>query len=183
MAVLAGTPQDAGIHGRAAAHQLACVEEIRLVKGGIGVALLAEERTRHLQQFVMVRAVRVVAVHAVVPHRCMFPKEWAAFFGVTLVTGFVDRIILEQGIGCGPVRVVAIHTSHFALEERHVGTLGKLGALLLVAREASLVDARLLKQAGGGEFRHWVVAIAAAKIVGGMGRTRPEHALAPSVAG
>ena len=78
------------------------------------VALLAEERTRRLQQLVVVRAMRMMAIHAVLAYGGVLPDERAAFFGVTLITGVIDRIGFQQRLGGRTVRIVAIDAGNFS---------------------------------------------------------------------
>src|SRR5690349_23112590 len=72
------------------------------------VALLAEERRARLQQVVVVRAVRVVAQHAVLLHRLVRAHERPALLHVAGIAGLVDRVLDERFLAGGAVRVVAI---------------------------------------------------------------------------
>src|SRR6185436_19613385 len=56
----------------------------------VGVALLAQVRDLGLLQLEVVRAVRGVAVQAVLPHRRMLPQERAALLGMAGVALLVD---------------------------------------------------------------------------------------------
>src|SRR5262249_40077695 len=79
------------------------------------VALLAEVWARREEHGLVVRAVRLVAIEAVLAHRRVFPQERAALFGVARVAGVVHSVAAEQR-ACGrAVRAVAIGTAHLAL--------------------------------------------------------------------
>ncbi len=71
------------------------------------VALLAESRRARLQQLWIAGPMRLMAIHAVLHDRRMFPQERPASFGVALVAVVVGGG-LNQLFGVGrPVRVVA----------------------------------------------------------------------------
>src|SRR6185312_183552 len=102
------------------------------------VALVAEERRTRLQHVLGGRAVRVVAVRAVLAHRLVVVHERAALLHVARVAGVVDGVALhERGPGRA-VRVVAVGARHLPFGDRMVRGLVDLGALLLVAVEAHL---------------------------------------------
>ena len=48
------------------------------------------------EQFVVIRAVRVVTVQAIVPDGRVLPEERAAFLRMAIVAKFIDRIGLQQ---------------------------------------------------------------------------------------
>ena len=104
----------------------------------VGVALLAEERHRGRLQLEVVRAVRRVAVEAVLAHRRVLPEERAALLGVALVAELVDRAGDQVGLGQRAVRVVAGQAVHLALAHGVVRGLLHLRAHVLVALEAGL---------------------------------------------
>ena len=57
------------------------------------------------------RAVRNMAIGAVLTHRRVFEQEWSAFLGVTLVAIVVDRIAAQHGLRGAAVRIVAVRAS------------------------------------------------------------------------
>ena len=69
---------------------LARQQIVRVIE--IRVTLLAEERDRRDQQRALIRAMRSMAIEAVLAHRRMLEQKGPALFRVTLVAGFVDRI-------------------------------------------------------------------------------------------
>lgn len=149
----------------------------------IAVALLAEERPCHLEQLILVGPMRIMAVQAAFPDRCVFPEKRATLFRVAGVAGLVDRVPLEHRFGGGSVWIMTVHAGHFPLWQRHVGAFGKFGPLLFVAGVAGFVDRCFLKEAAVGDLRHRVVTVAARQLVSAVGRIRPEHGVATLVAG
>ena len=105
------------------------------------VALLTKEGARGLQKFVVIGSMRMMAGHAIFPHRRVLPNKRPAFFGVALVTGVVDRIRFHQHFGRRAVRVVTIDAGNFSFRQRHVRALVEFGTLLTVAGLAGFVDA------------------------------------------
>lgn len=102
------------------------------------MALLTQIRQAQLGRCRVIRAVRIVAVGAILAHRRMLPQHRAALFGVAVVTGFVDRGGLQIAGADAAMRIVAAQARHLALALRHVhGTL-HLGALLDMATTAYL---------------------------------------------
>src|SRR6185437_10571911 len=79
---------------------------VRMV--AVGVALLAQHRYRQYQQVFLVRAVRGVAIEAVLAHRRVLEQERAALLGMAGGAGLVDGVGLQQRRGDAAVRVVAI---------------------------------------------------------------------------
>ena len=110
------------------------------------VALLAKVRSRCDQQLVVIGAVHGVAVGAILSHWSVLPKERPALFGVAGVANHVGAFRFQQRPGGAAMRIVAINARHFAFRQRHVGTLVKFGALLLVATRAGVVDVVLGQQ-------------------------------------
>ena len=109
-----------------------------------GVAALAQERRSSIEHFLIVRAVRIVAVHAVLADRRMLPQERAALVGMAGVAGVVGRIGLEH-LGRGAaMRVVAGIAGHFAFQNRHVRVAAHFRHDILMALSADLLDPRLL---------------------------------------
>lgn len=156
------------------------IDEVELVAGL--VALLTQERTRNIQQLVIVRAVRRVASQAAFLGRRVLPEERAAFFGVAAIAHIIDALFFQQRRGDGTVRVVTIHAAHFAFEYGHVRTLPELCALLFVASQACLGDTACSQRRVSGEFGHWIMAITAAELVAGVCRTSPVQTIAAFVA-
>ena len=64
-------------------------QELSRMKG-IRVAALAKQGLLHAQQWLIGAAVRIVAVEAAFTNRRVVPNDWAALFGMTLVTFVVD---------------------------------------------------------------------------------------------
>src|ERR1019366_8718913 len=102
------------------------------------VAFVAQPRTRHFQQIFVVRAVRLVAVQAVLTHRRVFPQHRTALFSMTLVAILVHRSLADQLVRNAAMWVMAIRASQLALANRHVGRVLHLCPLELVALEAGL---------------------------------------------
>lgn len=88
----------------------------------------------------MIGTVRSMAVGTALPYRCMFKKERASLFRVTLIAGFVNAGGLQQGRGHAAVRSVAVCAIDIAFRERHVGAPVKLRALGLMTSKTGLVD-------------------------------------------
>ena len=113
------------------------------------VTLLAEPRRARLQQRRVGRAVRRVAVGAIVGDGGVLPEEGAALFRVAGVAGLVDRALDEHPRPRRTVRVVTVRTRHLggARQAGHGQRMGRdatgLGALRLVAGEADVGLGRL----------------------------------------
>jgi len=186
VAVLAG-PSDDALTGRAPelgrARGLTGVVERARMADRWAVALLTKLGPGTGQQLVVVRAMGVMAVHAVFPHRRVFPEHGAALLGMTGVAHDVHAIRLEQWPGRAAMGVMAIDAGHLAFRQRHVGALPELGALLLVAGLAGFVDGALGQQAAGRNLFHRIVAVGAAQFVGGVHGTGPVQPVAALVAG
>jgi hypothetical protein len=112
----------------------------------------------------------------------MLPDERAAFFLMTLITNLIDRIGFQHRVGVRTVRIVAVDAGDFAFGQGHVRTFSELGALLLMAAVAGLIDAVLAQQSFLRELRHGIMAIAAAQVIHLMDRARPGDALLAAVA-
>src|ERR1043165_246454 len=102
------------------------------------VARLAEPRPRNLEHEVVGRAVGVVTVRAVLPHRGVLEQERSALFGVALVAGVIGGRLLEQRIAEASMRVMAAAAGHLSFAHRHVRGAPDLGALVLVALGAGV---------------------------------------------
>src|SRR5450759_4027573 len=100
------------------------------------VAFGAQARSRDLEKVFVHRAMRIVAVQAVLAHRRVFEQERSALLGMALVAIVVDRIRPQQPFGEGSVRIMTIRAHHFAFTQRHMGRTGHLRAPILVALEA-----------------------------------------------
>ena len=122
-----------------------------------------------------------MAVHAVFPYRSMLPQERASLFRVAGVAKLIDGVGLQQLLGGTAMRVMAIHTGHLALGDRHVRLLAELRALLLVAALAGFGDAGFFHQAGRREACHGVMAVRASELVGCMDGSGPVDPLAARV--
>lgn len=102
------------------------------------VAALAKKWCTHCQHARLIRAVRVVAATAVLRNRCMLPEVGAAFLGMTIETGVIERLSDQKQIDGLTVGVVTISTIHFSLAHRMCVGLHGLGALLLMTVEADV---------------------------------------------
>ena len=110
------------------------------------MALLAQERNRRHQQRALIRAVRRVAVEAVLANGCMLEQERTALLGMALIARLVDRIRLEQRTGQGAMRIMAIVAAHLPFGQRHVRAAIELQADVSVTLCAGIVDRRLRHQ-------------------------------------
>ena len=102
------------------AGQLRGIEE-RTGMTRIRMAGLAQIRCLQLEHRQMVRAVRIVAATAILPHRRVLPQHWPAFFLMADVTGFVERCLYQQIGSQTAVRVMTTGTTHLVFPERHMG--------------------------------------------------------------
>ena len=71
------------------------------------VAALTEHGRSRFQKARNIRAVRRMAIGAIVNDRGVLPKEGTTFFRVARIAGFVDRIFYQQR---GPGRAVRVVT-------------------------------------------------------------------------
>ena len=143
-----------------------CVDRLRIsriagVPDKIGVALLAQPRPRDLQQEVVDRAVRIVAVEAALAHRGMLPQERAALFRMAFVAIVVDGSLIQKSLAVGPMRIVAAGARHLALANRHVRRAPDFCALVLVTLETRIHLGELGQLELGRHVRHDRVAIRA----------------------
>ncbi len=97
------------------------------------VALVTQPRPRHPQQVRVIRAMRPVAVQAVLTHRRVFPQPRAALLGMTRVAIFIDGSLAKQLFGRAAVRVMAVRASDLVFANWHVRRVLHLRALKLVA--------------------------------------------------
>lgn len=72
------------------------------------VALGAQPWPRDLKKEFVHRAVRIMAVQAILSHRGMLEQEWSPLFGVALVASVIDRIFAQQRFGEAAVRIMTI---------------------------------------------------------------------------
>src|SRR6202035_5249087 len=86
----APSPHDAFMRTRAGSQGLPRLQVVRVNE--IGMALLAQEGNRRDQQHILIRAVRRVAVEAVLANGCMLEQERTAFLGMALIARLVHRI-------------------------------------------------------------------------------------------
>ena len=61
------------------------------------VALLAQPGAATVEQGRVVRTMRLVANAAIFAYWLVFPQEWAAFFSMAFVAGFVDGVVDQAG--------------------------------------------------------------------------------------
>lgn len=145
------------------------------------MAALTEIRDLLAQQFVVVAAVDNVAVQAIFGNWGMLIHEGTAFFGVALVTEFVDGIGLQALFAHGSMRIMAIAAGNLAFLDGMVGLSARFGLDIFVAGEAklSLGHLQILGQAGVAG-----VAVVAGKTGGEMLAGFPEgHRLGSAMTG
>ena len=140
----AASPHDAFIRIRAGSQGLPRLQVVRVQE--IRVALLAQERNRRHQQRALIRAVRRVAVEAVLANGGMLEQERTALLGMALIARLVDRIGLEQRAGQGAMRIVAVVAAHLPFGQRHVRAAIELHPNIAVAVGAHLIDRGLDQQ-------------------------------------
>src|SRR5690606_11753884 len=176
VAVLARTPDHAlarrAAEQRRAGGLLRAVDLPRMADRRV-VALLAQDRPGDLQQLVVIRSVRVVAVQAALAHRPVLPEERVALLGVAGVADVVDAISLPQGRCHRGARDMSDDARPLPLWHRRVRALAEFGALLRMALVARLRYALAHQQAGGRDALHRVVAIGAADLVVRVHRSGP----------
>ena len=80
------------LHARA--QGLARLQVVRMQE--VRMALLAEEGNRRDQQSVLIRAMRRMAVQAVLAHRRMLEQEGSTLLRMTLIARLVDGVRLQQ---------------------------------------------------------------------------------------
>ena len=140
----AASPHDAFIRIRAGSQGLPRLQVVRVHE--IGVALLAQEGNRRDQQRILIRAVRRVAVEAILAYRWMLEQERTALLGMALIARLVDRIGLEQRAGQCAVRIVAVVAAHLPFRQRHMRAAIELQSDILVTLCTGVVDRGLCHQ-------------------------------------
>src|SRR5262245_34896270 len=159
-----------------------CVDRLRIswiawVPGEIGVALLAQTRPRDLQQEVVDRAVRIVAVQAALAHRGMLPQERAALLRMASVAIVIDGGLVQKSFCVGPMRIVAARARHLAFANRHVRRAPDFRALVLVTLETGVRLGQLGQLELGRHVGHDGVAIGAGKPARLMRAAAPQRPL------
>ena len=81
------------------------------------VARLAEHGRTCLQHRRHIRAMRRVAVGAILNDGGMLPQKWTTLFRMAGVAGLGDGVLNHQPRPRGTVRVVAVRTGDFAFED------------------------------------------------------------------
>ena len=76
------------------------------------MTLLTQKRNWCDQQRALIRTVRRVAIEAVLANGRMLEQERTALLRMALVARLVDRVGLEQRIGQGAVRIMAVVAAH-----------------------------------------------------------------------
>ncbi len=112
----------------------------------IGVALLAEERNRRDQQRALIRAVRRVAIEAVLTNGRMLEQERSTLFRMALIARLVHRIGFEQRAGQCAVRIMAVVAAHLPFRQRHMRAAIELHSDILVTLRTGVVDRGLRHQ-------------------------------------
>jgi len=140
------------------------------------MTLIAEEWSGRDEEPFVIRPVRVVAVETIFDDRGVLPEERTALFGVALVTELIDTIGTQKWVRGRAVWRVTIAAGDLAFEQRHVGALAKLCALLGVTGEAGLRDTLLREKVARRLFGHRIVAIATSEPLSLVGRSAPVDA-------
>ena len=149
------------------------ISRIARMPGEIGVTLLAKTWPRDPEHEVVDRAVRLVAVHAVLAHRRMLPQERAALLRMALVAIVVDGGLVQKSLAVGAMRIVAGRARHLAFANRHVRRAPDFRALVLVALEARVHLGQLGQLELGRHVRHDRVAIRAGEVARFMRAAAP----------
>ena len=84
------------------------------------VAFRADSWPRNLEHELVHRAVRIVAIRAILAHRRVLEEERSALFGVALVASVVNGICLQQTLGGAAMRVMTVGTDHLSFAQGHV---------------------------------------------------------------
>ena len=79
----------------------------------VNVALLARHAGPGRQELGIARTVRVMTAHAILADRRVLPQERPAFFGMTLITGVIDRAGHEHLVPFAAVGIVARGAADF----------------------------------------------------------------------
>src|SRR6516162_1800142 len=79
-----------------------------------------------------------MAVQAILAHRRMFPQEWPALLGMTLVTSIIHGSRFQKRFTVAAMRIVARAARHLALTDRHVRGLPDVRTLLLVTLKTNI---------------------------------------------
>jgi len=137
------------------------------------MALIAQKGRGRDEELLVIRAMRIVASQAAFDDRGMLPEKWPALFGVALVTQLIHAVGQQKRPSCRSMRRVTIVAVDLAFEERHVGTLVELRALLRVTREAGFGDALFREKTARSLFGHRVVTIAASQALEFVDRSGP----------
>ena len=145
-----------------------------------GVTALAKPWRAHFQQWRDIRAVRDVAIAAIIRRRWMFPQVRPALVGMTDVAGFVDCVFDQQLRSGRSVRIVAIRAGYFARCDRMSGEVMNLRALRLVTGKADFA-LRVLRERLVLRLVDFM-ARCARDVVAWMHASRPETAFAGVVA-
>src|SRR5574337_198707 len=82
---------------------------------GLDVALLTEAGNPDLEEPLIGRAVRLVAVRTALNDGRMLPEKRPSFLGVAFITVLVNGILTKQHLRRGPMWVVAVAATHFSL--------------------------------------------------------------------
>src|SRR5215470_10313509 len=164
-----------------------CVDRLRIswiagVPDKIGVALLAQPRPRDLQQEVVDRTVRIMAVQAVLAHRGMLPQERAALFRMALVAIVVNGGLVQKSFAVGAMGIVAARARHLAFANRHVRRAPDFRALVLVTLETRVHLGQLGQLELGRDVGHDGMAIGAGKVARLVRAAAPQRPLSLFVA-
>jgi len=142
------------------------------------MTLCANPWVSNFEQPVVYRAVRLMAIGAILNCGSMLPEERSASFCMAHETGLIDARLFELGRIRSPVRVVAVSAGQLPFSKRHVGRTHELGFPLQMALAADLYLRSLVKkgrlvvdlgelEAVGG-FLHDRVAVGANNSTSGM---------------
>jgi hypothetical protein len=99
------------------------------------VALQAQKRFPLVEEHIVDRTMRTVAVETVLCHIGMFIEKWTPLLSMALNTGFFDAVLKQVLVSKSSVGIVAVNTEHPSFLERMMARQGKLRLGILVAVE------------------------------------------------
>ena len=101
------------------------------------VTLGAKSRIGNFEQPVVHRAMRLVAVGAVLDDRRVLPEKGTAPFRMTRVAIFIDACLFELGRIRASMRIVTVGACHLSFPNRHVRRAHQLGFSLQMTLAAN----------------------------------------------
>jgi len=115
---------------------------------GTYVTLVAEPRHTFDKQPVIDGPVGLMAVRAILQHRCMLMKVGAASLGMAGITVLVDACLLEHSRIRRSMRVMTVAAGNLSFPLRHMGRAHELRFPLLMALPANLCLGALIEKNG-----------------------------------